>query len=130
MGDTEDAPRTVDPGAALDDVLQDLLLVYDKYGQAEEYASERPVLEVLVPELKKCLNDAGFDLLRPLALGSTATVWVAFDRNLEQERALKIPRPRLGKFQNIISIVRAERRRLAGLSHQNVTRIYYSNEVS
>jgi HD superfamily phosphohydrolase len=130
MNDVEGAATTTDHNRALDDILQDLLLVYDKYGQTEEYASERQVLEVLVPELKKCLDGAGFELLRPLALGSTATVWVAFDRHLEQERALKIPRPRLGKFQNIISIVRAERKRLAGLSHQNVTRIYYSNEVS
>lgn len=110
-------------------LLHDLEIVYGD-NKKQEFLDERPIFDALLPKLMEILRTASFSLERPLAIGSTATVWIVKDVQLSQERALKLPRPRLGRVRDIISIIRTERQRLAQLTHQNLTRIYVANEVS
>lgn len=102
---------------------------YTKRGRAQEFREEEGVLADLIPKLRENLDKSGFELDEPLNIGSTAIVSIVKDKHLRQRRALKLPRPRLGKLSNIIAIIRTERERLSGLSHQNVIRVYYAGEV-
>jgi len=100
---------------------------YEEKGKANEFQDEQAIHSALLPKLLEKLSPTY--LVKPLGLGSTATVWVLFDPGLPAERALKLPRPRLSKLKNIVRIVRAERERLGALNHQNIIRIYGADEV-
>lgn len=109
-----------------------ILSLRDKYTRADrlaEFEDEEPTYRRLIPELFDSLATAGFRPIAPVAIGSTACVWKICDIKLDQPRALKIARPRLGKLSDIVRIMRAEGERLADLSHENITRIYYAGEV-
>lgn len=111
----------------LADLMSSLGAVYEKSGKAEDFKEEKLVFQHLLPKLIEALNPL---VLSPaFALGSTATVWEVKDENLGQKRALKLARPRLGKLDKIIRVIRTERDTLATLTHQNITKIYLSDEI-
>jgi len=130
---TEDVSSSmnVDPDQPSPEHL--LSLLRDIYGKkaktAEEFEKEVKVYSELLPGLIKKLNASNYVLKEPRGLGSTAIVWVVFDRDLKQKRALKLPRPRLGKIENIVRVMRSERERLAALNHQNIIKIFTSGEI-
>lgn len=111
------------------DLITLLEEIYKRALRSEEFEEERSVYIRLIPFLNESLTIAGFHLERPLAIGSTACVWKIKDAKLDQDRALKIARPRLAKLRDIVRVMRAEGKRLADLNHENVTRIYYASEV-
>lgn len=94
-----------------------------------EFQAERAVLADAIQELVQQLRSANYDLTEPLAIGSTAIVWKVRDRNLDVDRALKLPRPRLGKVSEIISIIRTERKNVASLNHPNLIRVYFAQQL-
>jgi HD superfamily phosphohydrolase len=108
-------------------LLEALERVYNKYEQP--FDPERSYYIDLLPKLIERLGGA-YHIKEPLALGSTATVWSVIDRNLGVPRALKLARPRLSKLSDIIVVVRGEPKRLAALSHNNIIKVYGSNDVS
>lgn len=108
-------------------LLYSLQEVYNKRRKPDELTAEQPIFINLIPKLVAAIKP--LVLCRAFALGSTATVWEVMDEKLHQRRALKLPRPRLGKIDNIIRVIRAERERLAELTHQNITKIYLSDEI-
>src|ERR1035438_8324467 len=93
-----------------------------------EFAQEREANFQILKELGRKLPPAGFALIKPIGVGSTATVWAVHHRELDQDRALKVPRPD-AKLKDTTKILIDERQRLAAVSHQNVVRIYGSGEV-
>jgi HD superfamily phosphohydrolase len=111
------------------DLLDQLGNVYDRQDKTDDFKNEKNVYQKLLPKLIEHLENAGYVLKSPLAIGSTASVWEVYDKGLLQKRALKFPRPRLGKLKNIVRVLRAERERLAALNHQNIIKIYSSGEV-
>lgn len=111
----------------IENMLAELRAVYEKRDKLDEYNSEEEVFRHLIPKLKKELEP--LVLIRPFALGSTATIWEVKDKKLNLPRALKLPRPRLGKIDMIIRIIRAESNRLAELIHQNIIRIHLTDEI-
>lgn len=113
-----------------EECLDKLREIYAVEGRSREFEEEEPVYRELIPKLKQSLVSAGFKLISPLAIGSTACVWRICDLKLNQLRALKLARPRLGKLDEIIRIMRDEGKRLADLSHENIIRIYYASEIS
>src|SRR5258708_292249 len=121
MDDTTKIPSSENasrPG--MEALLGKLQQIYARHGKADEYTSERTIYGRVLPLVEQELK-SGF-IEQPIGLGSTATVWVIMDA-LKQRRALKLPRPRLGKLKDIVRVLRAEGERLARLSHQNVIRI-------
>jgi len=94
----------------------------------KEFAQEREANWQILNELGRKLPPAGFDLIKPIGVGSTATVWAVHHRELDQDRALKVPRPD-AKLKDTTKILIDERQRLAAVSHQNVIRIYGSGVV-
>lgn len=94
----------------------------------KEFDLEREANYQILTQLGLKLPPAGFELTRPIGVGSTATVWVVHHRELDQDRALKVPRPD-AKLQDTTKILIDERQRLAAVNHQNVIRIYGSGEV-
>ena len=119
-----DAPQEV----PTDQLLEALAKVYHKKEKSAAFDTERPIYVKLIPKLIKALGSA-YILEKPFAMGSTATVWRVHDRHLNQTRALKLARPDLSKIENIIVVFRGERDRLANLNHQNIIKIYGSDEV-
>jgi len=112
---------------SLEVLLAELEAVYKKEHKEEDFNKERPIFEKLIPELIKFLEP--LDLIRPFAMGSTATVWEVKDERLKQKRALKLPRPRFGKIDKIIRVIRAESNILTELIHQNITKVYLFDEI-
>jgi serine/threonine protein kinase len=110
-----------------DDLLMSLADTYQKRHKESEFEEEKPIFEILVPRLADILKP--LILVRAFALGSTATVWEVLDDRLNQRRALKLPRPRLGKLDKIIRVITAEKDKLARLTHQNIIKIYLSDEI-
>ena len=102
--------------------------LYTHHKKQSEYKSEISVFQQLVPLLVERLKPA-FTVIRAFGLGSTATVWEVHDERLNQRRALKLPRPRFGKIDNIIRHIRAEKDTLASLTHHNITKIYLADEL-
>lgn len=127
------AARSSAPQESIDNLLGSWLSslddIYQDAGRSSEFEDERPVYVELLPALFASLTQAGFEPIKPLAIGSTACVALIRDTKLNQQRALKIARPRLAKLRDIVRIMRAERQRLADLYHENITRIYYASEV-
>jgi HD superfamily phosphohydrolase len=119
----------VSKAPSADELLEQLQHVYQRQSKAEDFRNEADVYKNLLAKLIERLASSGYVLNAPLAIGSTASVWVVYDKELRQPRALKLPRPRLGKLKNIVLVVRAERERLAALNHQNIIKIYSSGEV-
>jgi HD superfamily phosphohydrolase len=112
-----------------DDPIAVLEHVYSARHRDQEFRDEREVHVALLPLLRSQLLELGYSLEKPFALGSTATVWLVRDRHLQQSRALKLTRPRLGRLASIVRIVRAEQARLATLNHQNIVKIYTAGEI-
>ena len=108
-------------------LIDSLRDVYLDHKKLEEFELEYSVFLELIPRI--------VDNLRPLlvcsafGLGSTATVWEVLDQKLNQKRALKLPRPRYGKIDKIIRVITAEKDTLARLTHQNIIKIYLSDEI-
>ncbi|HXD33049.1 MAG TPA: protein kinase [Pyrinomonadaceae bacterium] len=114
---------------ALDPLLSKLREIYERQDKGASFDAEAEEYRNLLPKLREQLAKSGYDLGVPLAIGSTASVWIVEHKELMQKRALKLPRPQLGKLKNIVRVVRAERERLAALNHQNIIKIYHSGEV-
>ena len=114
---------------SVDELLGALESIYSRKSKAADYAAEQPVLREVLPTLQNKLKDANYRIQAPIAIGSTATVWLVQDQLLEKQRALKLPRPRLGRVRSIVSIMRAERARLASLGHPNIIRVYHAGEI-
>lgn len=110
------------------ELISELEAAFQQRNLGDELRTERAVYDDLIPKL--CTELEGqYRITRVIGLGSTATVWEVYDSKLEQQRALKLPRPTLGKLSDIIRIVRAERVRLAALNHQNIIKIFTSREI-
>jgi len=118
------------PSPADEEFLKILEEKYAKRGLAAFFPDERPYLVELLPILRKQLSDSGYALRSPIGVGSTAVVAVVHHGDLDQNRALKLPRPRLARLRELLPVLRGERERLASVSHQNVIRVYGSGEVS
>lgn len=128
---TLETSDTIDPetnSRSSEQLLSQLLQVYRKRQKEGEFEQERKTYELLIPGLVKRLGKA-YTVEEPTALGSTATVWVVYDTRLKQRRALKLARPRFYKLEKIILVLRGESDLLAKLNHQNIIKIYGSDEV-
>jgi serine/threonine-protein kinase len=68
--------------------------------------------------------DGRYRVLRHLADGGMATVYVALDERLDREVALKVMRADLAKDESFVSKFRREARSAAKLSHPNVVAVY------
>jgi serine/threonine protein kinase len=121
-----DLPSSEAPPST-ENLLETLEPFYSRKSKTSEFSEERPVLAELIPQIGQKLKP--LVLLRAVGLGSTATVWEVRDQKLNQSRALKLPRPRYGKLDKIIRIFTAESDKLASLTHQNIIKIYFSDEI-
>src|SRR5271169_4118450 len=126
-------PETQESGlseARVEELLAELRPVYaaKKPPLLKEFEQEKEANSQILTQLGLKLPPAGFDLIKPIGVGSTATVWVVHHKELDQDRALKVPRPD-AKLKDTTKILIDERQRLAAVNHQNVIRIYGSGEV-
>lgn len=110
-----------------DQLLNALERVYKDEGKLSDWTEESQIYVHALPKLIKDLEE--YDIVQPLKLGSTAIVWKLKERKLGQLRALKLPRPRLGRLNNIVRAFRGERDKLAALNHENVVKIYTAGEL-
>jgi HD superfamily phosphohydrolase/tRNA A-37 threonylcarbamoyl transferase component Bud32 len=110
-------------------LLEALKQIYVEKNKEPEFLEEFRVYEALIPKLIEELAERGYELVKPLAPGSTATVWSIKHPLLEQIRALKLARPRMSKLAKIVSIIRAEPKRLASLNHQNIVKVYDAGAI-
>ena len=110
-------------------LLSQLKTVYSKKDKVADFDKEESVFRHVLPALIDQLENANFQIQEPFAIGSTATVWLVNDDQLNQQRALKLPRPRSGRVRDIVSVIRAERARLASLGHPNIIKIYHAGEL-
>lgn len=113
----------------IDNLLADLKNVYEKRGESGAWNEESDIYNSALPLLIKELQGR-YEIEKPLALGSTATVWLLKDTMLGQARALKLPRPRLSRLSDIVRVMRGERQKLAALNHQNIVKIYTAGELT
>ena len=111
------------------DLLGQLRQTYAAKKLDADFEHEKDFYTKLLPELSHKLKGAGYSLSRPLGLGSSASVWIVHHQELDQDRALKLPRPIVAKLKDLLPVVRGERERLASVNHQNVIRIYGSGEI-
>jgi len=119
-----------DIDARVNDLMGQLRKLYTdrKHPLTTEFDLEKENNIQIVKQLKSRLPPAGFDLKKPIGVGSTATVWIVHHKELDQDRALKVPRPD-DKLKDTTKIMIDERKHLAAVNHQNVIRIYGSGEV-
>jgi serine/threonine protein kinase len=112
-----------------DDLLRALKGRYEAKQRGSEFAAEEGIYRELLPKLDSELAGL-FELVAPINIGSTATVWKVNDLRLGRPRALKLPRPRQGKLTEIIRIFRGETGKLATLNHQNLVKVYFAGELT
>ncbi|WNM25690.1 Stk1 family PASTA domain-containing Ser/Thr kinase [Demequina capsici] len=83
--------------------------------------------ETLTDPLLGRLIDGRYEVRARVAAGGMATVYVAFDRRLEREVAIKVMSPRLGEDADsarFASRFRREARAAARLTHPGMVRVY------
>ena len=105
--------------------LEDL---YRRKGRSDEFGAELPIYRQLLPKLVHSLEQ-NYDIVEPVGLGSTASVWKVKDIGLKQPRALKLTRPSKSRSAEIIKVIREEPVRLASLNHQNIIKVFTYNEI-
>src|SRR5437764_76204 len=103
-------------------MLAALKTVYEKRQQESFWHEEERIYPEVLSKLVADLSGRGYSIERPLALGSTATVWKLVDTKLNQPRALKLPRPRISRLRSIVRAIRGEREKLVALNHQNIVK--------
>jgi serine/threonine protein kinase len=79
--------------------------------------------------LKETLGAVGYRVREPFALGSSGVIFRVSDVNLRTERAMKILRPRLERFDRLLRLAERERWRLNELRHQNLVRLFYGADL-
>ena len=72
--------------------------------------------------------DGRYRVLRRLADGGMATVYLALDERLDREVALKVMRPHLVHDESFVTRFRREARSSASLSHPNVVAVFDQGE--
>lgn len=110
-------------------LLSSLKKEYKEREREREFQDERSVYIDALPHLLDVLK-SHYDINELKKIGSTASVWKIKDRALDQDRALKLARPRLGRLKDIVRIVTAESKTLGELNHQNVIRVYAAGELT
>src|SRR4029453_11554233 len=97
--------------------------------QERGQAAPGPALAVVPPTLDSAAGvDIGrFEILRELGRGSSATVYLARDRSLGLELALKVLHPGAGMAERDRGFFH-EARAVAGLRHPGVVAIYHADE--
>src|SRR5262245_39121945 len=68
-----------------------------------------------------------YEVLEPLGEGSFGVVYLCHDRKLDRQVALKMLKPEFADERELRRFL-AEARRLAGLTHENVVRVYDLDE--
>lgn len=109
-----------------------LIALGEKYAEHtngdKAWANEKKKVKKLLSEIK--LNIAGrYEIQEPIGVGGTGIVLKVVDRNLGIPRALKFPRPLVGKELLLIYIMESEIARLIESAHENIVSIYYRGEV-
>lgn len=110
--------------APLEKWLKSVAQVYKKGKLESDFSLERKGYEVLLPKLEPELAAKNYQLVKCIGLGSTASIWIVSEKGLQQQRVLKIARPRLSRLKDIIKVIQGERDRLATLNHENIVKIY------
>ncbi|MGL5851218.1 MAG: protein kinase domain-containing protein, partial [Phycicoccus sp.] len=72
--------------------------------------------------------DGRYRVVRRLADGGMATVYLAVDERLGRDVALKVMRPHLAHDDSFVTRFRREARSAASLSHPNVVAVYDQGE--
>lgn len=111
------------------DLLDSLKEVYNRKNKQDFFCEEESIFKEIIPKLIDALKPFNFKIISAIGLGSTATVWKVKDSRLNQFRALKLARPRIGKLYKITSVIWAEAKMLAELTHQNIIKIYFAEEI-
>src|SRR5712671_5534507 len=70
------------------------------------------------------VGGAGYVLKRMVGRGGISEVWVAWDRKLEKDVALKFLPPSLLQDANLLELVRSEVERGQKLEHPSIVRVY------
>ena len=110
--------------------LTRLQALYSSKAKPGDFEAEGPLFTALLPLLEAEL--APLQLGEPFGVGSTATIWKVHEKRGERQReyALKFPRPRHGRLDAIIRVIRSETARLSELNHQNVIKVYQWGELA
>ena len=69
-----------------------------------------------------------YDIVRPLATGATATVYLARQRSVNRLVALKVLHPHLETDQRVIRYFRSEKETAASLDHHNIVKVWGAYE--
>jgi HD superfamily phosphohydrolase len=109
-------------------LLESLKNVFNKENKSQEFDEEKEIYEILLPKLVIELSPA-YKVVDAIAIGSTASVWKVQDITLDRPRALKLTRPRLGKEEDVVIIVRTEAKTMSALSHNNILEIFTAGEI-
>lgn len=109
-------------------LLESLKNVFERESKSHQFDEEKEIYEILLPELIIELRPA-YEIVDAIAIGSTASVWKVRDVTLDKPRALKLTRPRLGKEDAIVIIVRTEVKTMSSLSNKNILDIFTAGEI-
>lgn len=95
--------------------------IYEKEdGNLEAFEAEIPALEKALPAIADKL-ESSYKIVKPLGRGGAGLVIRLFDKHLEADRALKLPRPRQ---EDMVDSVRNEIDHLNKIRHDNIIRVY------
>jgi serine/threonine protein kinase len=94
----------------------------------EEWKTEAPVLEGILPKLGEAL-EGRYSLIKPLGVGGVGIVLQVLDINLDTHRALKFARPTAGKETMFAEVIASEISHLREAEHQNVIGIFYKDTI-
>ena len=76
------------------------------------------------PQAQPVIIDGRYEILRRIARGGMTQVYVAHDRRLERDVALKIMHPYLAESDEFVRLFRREARAAARLTHPGVVAVY------
>jgi serine/threonine protein kinase/lipopolysaccharide biosynthesis regulator YciM len=94
-----------------------------------EEVSVTKTLETPIPDLKRGTTFAGrYEIIEELGSGGMGKVYRVFDKNTEEEIALKLLRPEIASNVRMIKRFRNELKYARKLTHKNVCRMYDVNE--
>ncbi len=116
----------MDCGDVVKNIMENLKTVYlEKDNSLDDYKKEElPISKVLLGFCEKYKDQ--YEIVEPLGRGGSGIVIKLLDKQLQKEKALKIPRP---KEKELLETFRSEINYLNKLRHENIIELHNAGEI-
>jgi len=113
----------------IEKISRDLEAKYTEKGWQNQWTAEKDVLLEISFDILEKPAEKRFTYESACGVGATGVVLHVHDEVMEAERAMKLPRPRRDKAEEIREAFTGEIQKLLALNHQNIVKIYHRGDA-